>query len=296
MMNYEESLSLMLLGDGKEDVHQERKHYHPVYSVWRERVRTNYATLRAEWDIGGVTKEALMIRTRGIKCYMNQSNIFKDVKVVQQALKNFSQRMKITPIMTSDVLGDPCSLEVVYSPDSSPLDMINSGTPDFLTELSTRSTLLWQLKSMALRLKDGTSCKLHSSTSFFLPKVGRKVTQQPDLWNMDLVIMSTLENSLDFVEKKEKKDLTVTLGRLIYKKILIPFLVALKQNQSRKAEGLQPYTRLILGDIGLRAHSQGVNSLFANTLVRVCKQYPVFREVCVRCSNLSTYFHLETLL
>ena len=111
--------------------------------------------------------------------------------------------------------------------------------------------------------------------------------------DINLTIMSDMEAVSKFFADSDSGE--VSVSRLMYLRIVTPFVVALRQNVNRQTLGLQPFTTIVLGDMNLRSSERGINSLFSQTINRVARTYgKCFNRVIVCSGNLSTRLHVET--
>lgn len=196
-------------------------------------------------------------------------------------------------------LGCQDYMMALYAPHPSPCATIFGGIPHELTDLALRSTLIWQLKSPALRLSDTDQlCELFATTAFYLPNVEVRAGDFSDDYeeydeskSLNVTIMSDVESVLSHWEAQGRQD--IKMSNLIYLKLATPLFMALRQNQNRKKLGLNPIRTLVYGDMALRSSEKGVNSLFAQRLQTLVKQFNgCFDKIIVCSSSVSTIMHV----
>jgi hypothetical protein len=304
--------SAQLLQQAVSQNHQDKpRKVNPVYKALRAQAHAVAAELRAEWDEGKEAKTKLGNRNKGVRCFMKKQDIVDDGKDMEALLAEMRVpetdcSLEISSMSAVDtVLSDPDlsedTMAVMYSPSSSPCDLIYGGIPSEVSDLASRSTLIWQLKAPALHLSESEDlCELFAMTSFYLPNVEvRKAPVDEDYVDLDekdrttlnLTMMSSVEAVVSHMEANGRHD-DIRLSKLIYWKLLIPFCMALRQNQNRKKLGLSPIRNIVVGDMGLRTHEKGVNTLFSQQLYNVVKYFDGCFDRVIVCSNPSTLQHV----
>ena len=293
------------------------KKVNPVYQALRTRVFETSNELRQDWNTEGESKAKLSARNRGTRCYMKKSDIFADdghdlaAAVAAQRQEgvhteiNISHDSAIDTLIFSDVLDlVPSNTALaVYSPSSSPCDVIYSGAPGELTDLAIRSTLLWQIKAPALHLSESEKlCKLYAMTSFFLPNVGvRKGSYEENYeplrpeeqFDTNVILMSDLESVVNYLTEQGTDD--IKTSNLIYLKLLIPFLMVVRQNQNRQKLNLPPIRDLVIGDLNIKSSERGINTLFCQRLLSIVKQFDGVINTVTVCGSHSLLMHLTTM-
>lgn len=283
----------------------------PVYKALRAQAHAVASELRAEWDEGKEAKTKLGNRNKGVRCFMKKQDIVEDGKatedlIAEMSVPNSEAELEISSMSAVDtVVSDPDLHEdtmlVMYSPSSAPCDVIYGGIPSEVSDLANRSTLIWQLKAPALHLSESEDlCELFAMTSFYLPNVEVRKSSVDDDYadldeqervNLNITMMSNVEAVIAHMEETGRQD-DVRLPKLIYWKLMIPFVMALRQNQNRKKLGLSPIRNIVVGDLGLRVHERGVNTLFSQQLHHIVQQFSQCFDRVVVCSNPSTLQHV----
>jgi len=292
----------------------------PVYQFYKTKAHEIRQEIRAEWDAGGESRTNLADRNKGVRCYMKRQDIF-DQEALREAINEFSVPTVTTAVKVSDLSGvetllsmgheldpDPdqtfVNLDTVmlalYAPQPSPCATIFGGIPHEVTDLALRSTLIWQLKSPALRLSDTEKlCELFATTAFYLPnmEVRREGFEEGYVkWmipeSINVTLMSDVESVLSHWEQAGRQD--VKMSNLIYLKLATPLFMALRQNQNRKKLGLAPIRKVVFGDLALRSSEKGVNSLLAQRLTTLVQQFNgCFDEIIVCSPVVSTRMHVH---
>jgi len=293
----------------------------PVYKFLRDHVHITANELRQEWSQDGAVKDKLASRNKGVRCFMKLGDIFPDDgKKLQDAIHNFQVPESVTQVHFSDLTAVETACELcleenhlvaLYAPSSTPVKTIYGGLPCELTDLAIRSTFLRQLKSPSLHLSESDKlCELYVKTSFYVPQVEvRKAgytqdfadLEQSDRKDLNVVLMSQVESVLNHLE--ENSDQEVKLSKLIYFRLLVPFMMALRQNQnrqklneSRKDSGapiLNPIRHIVIGDMGLRCKESGVNTLYAQRLKSIIEQFDGCFDSVTICGPDTLRMHVE---
>jgi len=296
------------------DVKQAPKKVNPVYQALRTRVFQTANELRKEWDTEGETKVNLSARNKGVRCFMKKSDIFGDngkdlaAAIAEQRTDTRTQILvsrdsAVDTLALSDTLIPATSALALYSPSPAPCDVIYGGLPSEITDLAIRSTLLWQIKAPSLHLSESDQlCKLYAMTSFFLPNVqvrkenyesAYKAYAESDRFDTNVIVMSDLESVVNYLTEQGSED--IKTSNLIYLKLMIPFMLAVRQNQNRKNLGLPPIRDLVIGDVNIKSSERGMNTLFCQRLQSIVQQFDgVFNSVTV-CGSNSLLMHLSTL-
>jgi hypothetical protein len=272
--------------------HHRPKKVNPVYKYYREAAQNTVAQLRQEYDSSPEGKSDLGTRNKGVHCFMRDSNIIADEATFQQLVNKRSVletplELEISYLSAVDtVMDDPelheDTMVVLYSPSPRPTGLIYGGIPCEVTDLAIRSTLVRQLRSPAMYLSGSNDlCELYASTSFYLPNVQVRqasVTEgfldlaPEERVDLNVTMMSSVEAVVSHKESQgEQAD--IRLPRLIHNKLLIPFKMALRQNENREKLGMTPIRHVVIGDLGLRCHEKGVNTIFAQQLCHVLSQF-----------------------
>lgn len=165
-------------------------------------------------------------------------------------------------------------LKVVYSPHADILKVLYSGVPCALTDLALHSNLRDHLKSPAFQLENKMLCKLFVKTIFYIPHVGKN----------DIVLLSSGRAIVDYWQKEGKNN--ANLPYLIYRKILMPFLLGMKKNRDKVQNGQKPYETLYLDQMDLNWNEPCIQGMYFNTLRRIKTLYPhAFKKIVIcNCS------------
>jgi len=298
------------------DVKQQApKKVNPVYQALRTRVFQTSNELRKEWDAEGETKVNLSARNKGVRCFMKKSDIFADngkdlAAAIAEQRTNTSTQVLVSSSSAVDTLVSagndlvPSNTALaLYSPTPAPCDLMYGGIPSELTDLAIRSTLLWQIKAPALHLSESENlCKLYAMTSFFLPNVqvrkeGFEGSYKPyadsDRFDTNVILMSDLESVIHYLTEQGTEE--IKTSNLIYLKLMIPFMMAVRQNQNRKNLGLPPIRDLVIGDLNIKSTERGINTLFCQRLQSIVQQFDGCFDSVTVCGPTSLIMHLSTL-
>lgn len=305
-----------------------RKH-NPVYTVLKQYVHEMAEQLRQEYDAGGVLRDNLMKGNHGVRCYMRwqdivglggaekktlgtslnaavaallaefrQPGLVTQVAVTTESAVNHAAQMGVDCLVALYV---PNTARSGTKPQADPLGLIYGGLPSELTDLAIRSDLLWHLKAPALYLSDSQSlCKLHATTSFYLPSVEIRKDAFDGLYlpfdesvKCSLMLTADVQCVSEFWEEERE---SVNKSNLMRTKLLMPFHMALRQNVNRKKLGLPLIRDLVIGDLNVPYWEHGINTLFAQRVQEVCALFDGCFASVTLCGPLGTMMHVHTLL
>lgn len=186
-------------------------------------------------------------------------------------------------------------LRVLYSPHADIHKVLYSGVPSPLVDLAIRSNIIQHINSSSLCLEQKDKpllCKLFVKTIFYIPNV------ESDEGKQDIMIMSSGRAIKTFWNREGKLD--TNLPYLIYRKLIIPFLLGMKKNGDRTEKGQRPYNALYIDQIDLNWNEPSMMGIFFNTIRRICSLYPNAFEKIVICNCPwdmkhygEIYFHIK---
>ncbi len=272
---------------------------------------------KAWWARADAGSKAAM--NRGVRCYMRKRDIFSG-----SGLKAAIEAAALPDPDTGEYLDVPVwatnesvatavdcphpedTLFAVYSPQSNPMSVIAGGIPRDLTDLALRSSLIWKLRSPALKLgESGKMCSLFATTAFYLPNISVRHApfseqfrslQSP--FSINVCLMSTVNAVRKYWLGEGRRDCDINMSNLVYDKLVTPLYVALDQNRKRAnlRPPLPPIRHVVIGDLGISADEEGMNSLLAYRVAAVRRQFAgCFDSITVCCSDYSTYMQLSIL-
>lgn len=165
-------------------------------------------------------------------------------------------------------------LKVVYSPHADIQKVLYSGVPCTLTDLALHSNLREHLKNAAFQLDKKSLCKLFVKTIFYIPHVG----------DNDIALLSSGRAIIEYWQREGKHE--TNLPYLVYRKVLMPFLLGMKKNRDRVQNGQKPYDALYLDQMDLNWNEPCLQGIYFNTIRRIKTMYPhAFKKIVIcNCS------------
>jgi len=286
-----------------------------VYFHLREKVKAVADQLRGEYETPGDISDNLKRHNRGVRFYKTRQDLLTD-KVNEQELEVLdliaefktgdkpikfcgSPHSAVETAIDLDFVnsgGQDCMV-VLYSPSASPLGVVFGGIPSTLTDLAIRSTLIWSLRSPGMYLQDGSTVELHAGTSFYLPSVEvrrdsflHNFEEYEDGQTYELSVMMMASVGCLVKYYGEKAD----LSNIINYRLLLPFLMALRQNQNRKKLNLSLIRHIIIDDLDLNGSEFGINTLVARQLQYLLKQFAGCFDSVTLCGPPKYFMHVKT--